>query len=234
MAKKKMKSKSDSKALSLPEKKQVVRLIKKVNAQETEDKYITVFRDSITSNAINLATNVPQVFLLNGTGVGTTPGLRIGNKVKNKTLAFKLNLYSIVSSTSDTLVRVMIVYDRSPNGAALTYSGSQISSVNDDFTVGTAAINLPYLQMTRPRYKILKDQTFSLKSNANISSTQVVAAIEHRDWIIDLSKLPQTVYNDGNSAIGSITEGSIYALFITSDLAGANVEFMSRIFFEDK
>ena len=119
-------------------------------------------------------------------------------------------------------VRVAVVYDRQPNGAA-----AAVGDIFQDCTAGAATNFDSGVNMSnKNRFTILRDQVF------NIDAAQsIVHAI---DWFIPCRL--QAEYKASGGTIGDITTGSV--LLVVGGLLGGTgtvgfANFRSRIRYED-
>lgn len=102
-----------------------------------------------------------QGICLNGTQVGSAFQNRIGQKIAMNTLYAHMNIYPSGSGSSvGGIMRIMIVYDRAPNGAAATL-GDVLQTVTQ---AGTASVTM-YSGINlanRERFRVYADKRISL------------------------------------------------------------------------
>lgn len=170
-------------------------------------------------NIPNTTVQTGAVTLLNGCAQGTTATTRIGRMIKMTSLYFKLVFCVSSTSVLAEAIRVLVVYDKQPNGAALT-----AANVMEVDTL-TSPVNLG----NQRRFKILYDQTKACIGTAGPQN--VVFAVKAKK----LNKLVE--FNTGSTGnIGDIQTGSLYMIvYKTGTLATTNetVAFYSRVLFSD-
>lgn len=171
----------------------------------------------INNATYQLETTGTALQLLNGCVPGSQNFNRIGRKIQLKSLQVRGYFVASDATVANTMARMIIVYDKQPNGAAPTWanivtsqniSGTTSSTVND-------MINLD----NRDRFEIIRDHVCTLASK-NDTATQSYSGsptILHLNEFIKLGKR-ETVYNAGTAGtIGDITSGSLYVFFISSE-----------------
>lgn len=151
-----------------------------------------------------------QLTLLNGMVYGGTAGQHIGRSVTLRSIAFNTAL-GFTSTGGAPILRVLIVYDRQPNGAAPAVT--DILYANDP----SAPMNLN----NSKRFKVLHDwrpDEINPTAGAGISGP----AVQHSFY--RKLQLPMEFNTGSTGTIADITTGSIYALtFCTKMDAGAAV-----------
>lgn len=162
---------------------------------------------SLTLNSGGAATFT----LLNGLALGTSAFQRIGNKIAMKSLywslAFGQNALDADPATDTNVVnspvRMMIVYDKQPNGS-LPVVGDLLSAFSGiaNTTARAIDINSPNNLNNKDRFVVIADKRFVLSSNGNSSR-----------FIKKYKKLNTSVAYKSGATVGDITDitsGSLY------------------------
>lgn len=170
-----------------------------------------------SSNAA--ADTTGTLVLLNGMARGDDINTRVGREVTMKSIELHWRAYVTAGTGTDQVHRLLIVYDRQANAAALT--GAQVLTTFD-------TISLKNLE-NRKRFKIMYDQTIYLNATGEPGAGNV------GKWYRRL-RHPVT-FNSGNAGtVADITTGSLYALVVGSEAAGAtagNILLKTRIRYLD-
>jgi len=162
-----------------------------------------------------------QVLLLNAMAQGPDFDERIGNKIVMKSVEWRMRLSNIAAEGCyRTPVRLLFVYDRQANGAALTGA-----MVLDAFS--TTSLKLV---ANRDRFLILRDELIDWNTfGAGIAGDSGVDEVQiQRKGFIPLKGLP-TTYNAAAAAIGSVTTGSLYALIVGGTTSNMNMVLNTRL-----
>ena len=144
------------------------------------------------------------VTLVNGIARGDEIFERNGREVVMKSIEFHCRCYATAGTGADQIGRILIVYDRQTNGAALT--GAQVL---DSFNT-VAARNLE----NRRRFKILYDRRFVINASGEPQSAKLFNFYR---------RLAHPVtFNSGDAAtVADIMTGSLYLLSVGTNVAGA-------------
>lgn len=170
-----------------------------------------------------------DLILLNGIARGDDIDERIGRQITMKSIEVHMRFEAKApeAGVTPSAIRVLIVYDRQTNGAALTVA-QVLSSVGGPL-VTLAPKNLE----NRDRFQILRDMKFGLPCSV---STDFMAAPKVMKFYqgVNLS----TTYNTGDAGtVADITTGSLYMITLASDAAaGAHMplySFVSRVRYAD-
>lgn len=167
-------------------------------------------------------TEAGAVLLLNGLAPGTGASQRIGKKIVNKSIQYRLSLDA--GSAGATIfrgfVRMLIVYDKQSNATAPT-----VAQILEQ-VAGSSHMNMD----NRDRFTVLSDKQFALDQSGGHQSGQTK--------MYKKLSLP-TIFNAGTAGtVADITSGSIYLLYISENSAGSATNtplgtFTSRIRFDD-
>ena len=106
------------------------------------------------------ATTTAAITLLNGVATGTDYTARIGRKIRMKSLYMRIQISPVDQVTSDTFVRLLIVYDMQSNGTAPAIT----DVLNTGSTVDHFNLN------NRDRFKILMDKCIPIGANVNTAT----------------------------------------------------------------
>lgn len=153
--------------------------------------------------------------------VGTTASQRVGNEVNIKSMAWRQEC-SLATTTGNGAIRTVLIYDKHPNGAAPTISGTPATDIFNQDNI-RAEMFLP----NRDRYIVLQD----------IITPSVGTAGPGADYQKGYRKmaLPQ-VYNAGTATIGALNSGNIVAVTWCSPgfaVAPPTVTLQTRFRYED-
>lgn len=151
-----------------------------------------------------------DIYLLNGIDAGTQAYQRVGRKVRYLSLRVK-GVANLEGVTRANVLRMIVVWDKQPNGALPTYS--QIFGNTDAVGITTQTLNSQILYDQMDRFKILRDKTMPMNIASNATATELYAYWVEWDEYINLKGL-ESVYNDGNAGtIADINSGAIYLIF---------------------
>lgn len=182
-------------------------------------------------NVVNVTT-AGVLTLLNGVAQGTTPITRIGNETAATSIQFRAQYIANTAELSGTLVRMIIFWDRQPNGAAPTVATLLDSSV----------ITLPYLapyhRDYQKRYKIVYDKTMVLNpgvESATTPATGVVTAVIAQERVLKKKlRLGREVkYSGAGATVASIQTNSLYVLQISDAAQNPSVIAGYRFYYKD-
>lgn len=159
------------------------------------------------------------VALLNGIARGDEINERTGREVTMKSIQFTYTATVTTGTGTDQRQRVLLVYDRQTNGAALT--AAQVLNAADTLS--------PRNLENRRRFKILYDRTHTLNASGETGS-----AVTRRFF----RRLAHPVtFNSGDAGtVADITTGSLYLVVVGSNAAGVTagaVAYSSRIRYVD-
>jgi len=157
--------------------------------------------DTTINSAID---NGGYVQLLNGLARGDDINQRSGREVMMKSVQISWLSFATAATGVDQVHRVVLVYDRQANAAALTW--------NDVF--GSTSIHYPRNLENRKRFKILMDMSYVINAAGEPGTGRMEKYYR---------KLAHPVtFNSGNAGtIADITTGSLYLMWTSSVGAGA-------------
>lgn len=156
----------------------------------------------------------PVLTLINGMALGSDNFNRIGRKVFMKSIQVRGSIRPSLTTTLAEYMRIALVYDRQPNGAAPAYADIFQMTTQAGATSSTSE-SLPN-EANKNRFSIIKDFQYDYPGNVgpnqNTSPSQVI------NWFIPL-KDSVTHYLGTTAAVASITTGSLYFVMVSRALA---------------
>lgn len=172
---------------------------------------------SVDVPASNTAISTTASFaLLNGMVQGTTQWNRIGRRVQMKSIAIRGRIYynQAGGAPGADYLRVMLIYDRQPNGAAPAI-GDIIAATDQAGTTTTTCFD--GLNMSNAdRFKVLREYVLHIPSPAAIAGgANQALQVEGAEklgfkWFVKLGGL-ETHFKTGNAGtIADISTGSLY------------------------
>lgn len=165
------------------------------------------------------------VTLMNGVAQGTDFTNRIGRKYTNTSIQLEGSIQPLDTTTGPTKCRVMVIYDKQPNGS--------LPAITDVLTASTsnAFMNLN----NRDRFIVIHQENVTIGGVSNVA-TQSFAQAPSVYNVSVFKKIKMETINDGTGAgIGDIQSGSIFLLTIGDQAAGAGGSFVGalRVRFSD-
>jgi len=172
-----------------------------------------------------------EVHLINGIIEGTGVTERVGRQITIKRIELRI-WFEAISLTPQRAVRVLIVYDRSPNGVSPTYTDILRPQVGALITNMTLPVYPPNLN-NRARFDILWD-SFQTTAAGN-SATTISYPPPYYDTCIDCTL--GTVYMGSGGLVGSIQGGAVFLVLadntFPADPLTFNVSYTTRIRYTD-
>ncbi len=168
-------------------------------------------------NDDNNSSNPSTTFALtleNGLTQGNTTSTRIGASVD--LVVWQLNMrLTVNASATNTFVRVLLVQDKQPNGAAFTSADLLTSST----------VNAMQLPASQNRFVIYVDEVFALAPNWKTNQVKT--------FRVDLNF--QTLYGLGNAGtIADITSNSLYLCTLSNEATNTPLmSWSSRVWYYD-
>lgn len=176
------------------------------------------------SGATIQALSSGAVTLINGVSQGTDYTNRIGRKILVKSLFMRFNIYpnSAISQPTGDLIRVLLLCDYQPNGAAPTTTD----------ILQTADYLSPLNLNNRDRFKVWYDKYISMEASY-YPSFLLTAGSPAMHFRQVFKKMSMEVINSGSGAtVGSIQTGAMY-IFVISKSTGTLYDFNTRVRFID-
>lgn len=137
-----------------------------------------------------------EILLLNGMQRGTSDGTRVGRRIRMVALELRAYVSTPAAATEQT-GRVMLVYDRQPNGVALAIT----DVINTSNPIGMRQYD------NEKRFEIFYDKTYALRMHG--------AEFEQPHFELDLPLDHIVHYNAGNAgSVADIVYGSLYAISV--------------------
>jgi hypothetical protein len=165
---------------------------------------VRVYPKALTMNVGVVSDTTGGVQLLNGIALGTALDQRLGREVRCGLLRGNLLSYVTAATGVDQIHRILLVWDKQPNGAALA-----ILDVLDATTV--------YAQQNianTSRFKILWDVFHALNASAEPGSLKAI------EVSIPIKKV--AIYNSGGAGtVADIATGSLYLISLGNIAPGA-------------
>ena len=156
------------------------------------------------------------LILINGIVQGAGNNQRIGNKVSLKALRMKGQIINLATAVQ-TYARLLVVYDKQPNGALPTYA-TVMQTRDNAGAASNTAFSDPNFD-NKERFTILRDTTFVLPSVTNTvgvltnvgfdQGTKNDINIFNVDMYIKLKGL-HTAYTGATAGIADISTGSLF------------------------
>lgn len=179
----------------------------------------------------------PVLHLLNGTTKGDNVyATRQADEFYMTSFQIRYEVLTSGNVLANTIVRVVIVYDRQSNGAAAT-AATIFDETND-----TNVVYCPYNRDYQKRYKILYDKTVEINPLAvaatTVASGVVTAMIPASRFIHKKRRIAKTVkciQTSNTGLIADIEMGAVYLCAFSDQGAGnaPQVVYHSRIYYKD-
>lgn len=179
--------------------------------------------------AFSITSGPPTAVLLNGCVAGSQNYNRIGRKIEVKSIQIRMSIQATTPDTSayDAICRFIIVYDKTPNGAAATWSNI-IQSQNIAGTTSSAVTDMINLD-NRDRFIIVRDKLFTLGYQSATVAGQPTT-VDYSDYV---KCNYETVFNAGSAGtVGDIQSGALL-MFFASNNAGYSAYASFRVRFRE-
>lgn len=201
------------------QRRRATRLIKSTVFRMAEMKHVSTALSSSTLQATPL--NQSLCILSQGTAQGT----RIGNNIRIKRINLRAYVTANASAVRD-VVRVLVVLDNQPNGAAPTVSGANgvliAQTVESGYNLDTVSHG-----MGPQRYRVLFDRVVVLNQQY---ATQTKTAYLKRSWSVDMP----VVYQSNAGTIADLTTKNISVIaFSTTATNQASITGAGQICYID-
>lgn len=194
-------------------------LIKRTIFRMAEMKHISTALSSSTLQATPLNQSLCLL------SQGTATGQRIGNGIRVKRINLRAYVTGSASAVRD-VVRVLVVLDNQPNGAAPTVSGAggvlMATTVEAGYNMDTVSHG-----MGPQRYRVLFDRVIVLNQNM---ATSTKTAYLKRSWSVDIP----VVYQANAGTISDLTSKNISVIaFSTTATNQASITGAGQICYID-
>lgn len=190
--------------------------------------------------------------LVNGTDVGADVKQRIGRRITMKSLQLRMTISGTnnpINEYTSSVVRILVIYDRNPNGVTGTPSLNDIfdqSMITTTATGVTHYINCGKNMANKDRFLFLLDKTYPVEQVYGIvsglpptpaDSNHLTTKVIQKNFYINLKNL-NVSYNGIGSTLSNITEGALYVTACANKSSSGFsdqvfVEFASRVRFID-
>lgn len=191
------------------------------NAGRQELKYTDVSLNNSTiptTGVVALLQNVPA---------GTDVNERVGRKITNKSILFRIQAYTESTALSGAAVRIMLIYDSQTNSA-----GVNVTDVLQ-FAQPLSPMNLN----NRDRFKVLKDWYFGTDAivyTGGPPGTAITVGTGGTYVKKTYRRLNHdTIFSATGNTIGSISTGAILLLLVTDVANAVGCSYYSRIRYSD-
>lgn len=158
-----------------------------------------------------------SVTLLNGVATGTDFTDRIGRKIMLKSVYVRGRIAPVDGGTSNSLARVMIVYDMQANGAA--------PAITDILKTATSQDQLN--MNNRDRFRVIMDKQFP------VGGVDTTVGYAQAPCIFQVKKFKrlnlETLYSGTTNAIASIATGALFMVTIGDVAAGSGATFNGSV-----
>lgn len=198
--------------------------------------------DIINGPANLLLTSTMDLALMNATSVGSNINNRLGRKIRMRSLRVLGTVQQFQNGTTpvDDFCRIMLIYDRQPNGAV----PAQADIFQCIDTAGTTSTgSFTFLNPSNfERFVILRSEAFKMECPSGASATQPAQeSTDYKknmliDWFVNLRGL-ETQYNAGTS--NNVTDQVSGSLLLVGLGLSASADsqyrfrFNARLRFED-
>jgi len=162
-------------------------------AAAPEKKYL-----DLTANAQAMASTASLV-LLNGMVIGNSGSTREGQSIN---LLYSWLQFDIICNTTSvgSVVRMMLVYDKQPNGAAFTAANLLVTNTN---------LNSPFVIGYGHRFRVLWDRRYALSAVGG--NYQIIKRVFKKMFL-------KTTFNTGDAGtVADIATGSLYLFYISDE-----------------
>ena len=211
--------------------------IKKLTA-DRELKYEDYFNNDKLITEVATTAN-DQVFLINGVSQGIGNDERTGDEIMPTSIQWRGLFSTRAVATAGVSVRMIIFWDRQPNGAAPTITGNpETAAVLPLLNTATVSNFLvaPFCYEAQERYRVLFDKVYIL--NPNYANGAVTSPFRlHFKGKISLSR--KIKYKGDDALIASIATNSLYVVWIGSQPTATEavnqptMDYGARLYFKD-
>lgn len=176
-----------------------------------------------TVSAAYAADTTGSVTAINLVATGTDFTDRIGRLIQLKSVQVRGLLSPEANITDDNLARVLVIYDKQPNGTLATIAD-----------ILTAASSVSFMNLNnRDRFTVLAEHSVALGA-VNNTATQAVAKSPTVDSIDIYKKINlQTQFGLATGVIGAVQHGALLLVTIGSVALGTTCQLACRVRFED-
>lgn len=194
------------------------------------------------ANAINVTGGTPVQLLVNlPLNTGPVPVQRTNNWIENTSCQIRIQAYSYTAGLGYAFqpqwLRIILFWDRQPNGAAPTLLGTSASNSLLDTTSLGSDVNIPRNQTTIERYHILHDSVHTFNYQCiDVTGTPIQVG----KYIPIFKKLGRkSVFNITSSAsVSAFQTNTLFCAFFAGDenVTGSSpivCNVTTRIYYKD-
>lgn len=206
----------------------------------TEIKTCDVFNAAGPGPIVANVDSAGSLTLLNGIQAGSSFYNRVGRKINMKSLHLIGSFQPTGSNvTTPEYARVMVIYDRQPNGAAPTASSILTSYDNAGNQLGTSYAHLN--PTNSDRFRVLADVRMVMPDGKTTAETSQEAGLVDQSGPVNVNRFIklrglETVYKASSNpaVVGDISTGSLYLFTFGYNGTGASqFAFTTRLRYYD-
>jgi len=192
---------------------------------------------------IRLVSTTATIDYVNGTSAGSNDFQRVGRSAKLHSIHFKGGIYPSGNSgtTAGEWLRILLVYDRQPNGAVPSYSDI-MQTVDATGNFSSTAFDFKNLGNAE-RFLILRDHNVQVPCTSSTTAGTYFQANQLQDPnqslmfddYVKLENLP-VQYKGVDASISSIATGALYVVTCGSQAvasAGCTLNYVTRVMYSD-
>lgn len=194
----------------------------------------------VQNYAVNTTASITQ---LNAIRIGSTYVNRIGRRIEMKNLRLTGILEQLRTIATEDYMRVMVVYDRQPNGAFPVLA--DIIATTDQAAANTTGVFSNINLNNRDRFIFLRDKRVALPSSTitagvvtNLGPIDPITTLTNFDMFIPLKGLVTQYKADSSPAvIGDVATGSLLLVIVGGTAAGSEgwqIAIETRLRFNDR
>lgn len=208
-----------------PTNKSLNKRIKNIEHNMIETKYAHVFVNGTVITAAGIQT------FLHPVAQGDTRNGREGNEILASAIHLRLQFRTDIDNTNPSSVRMLLVWDRQPNGAAPTTLGA--NGILDNTTITNVLLS-PHNYDSKDRYKILHDKVYVLTpaTEGTVTAGVVVQVGGIDRHVVIWKKLGRNIkWNAANGTISEVVTNSLYAIYLTDLTSNQPVVYAGSCFY---
>lgn len=199
----------------------------RVGKGKVEEKYVSTYINFAMSSTV-IATIMRQI---NVVPQGANQGQRVGARLYGKRIEFRYELINPGAAAVSGFFRVMILYDKKPNGALPSVAGAPSLLPIFDQNPTIAPVQMSTIafrnETFRSRFSVLYDRTHVLGTNGNAVTPDLsggnLPVTVHAQKVFKCTKPTKYADVSPNGTINEITDGS-YILLAWCQFAPAGSE----------
>lgn len=197
-----------------PTNKTLNKKIKHIENNLMEIKFIDLFTNPVTPTLAGYSDYI------SGVAQGDTASTREGNIINPTSFQFRGVMQADIDAGVLAQLRIIVFWDRQPNGAAPVLTGASTTQSLLDTGVITNLILSPRNFNTIDRHTILYDKVHTLNPQVPLTvvaggTTQVASMGKFIKFRLDLSRLVK--FNNTSAAITASVSNALHVAFFTED-----------------